>query len=108
VTGQEDHANVATIAGSPSLIRLAVSCAAEMSIVSSAASNADHAAPPTLTALSFPAWPTGARSRSRMPPAGAAVANDDGSVTFAHTEYAPAASAASDGGGGVMLNEMRP
>ena len=79
--------------GSPSAIRPAVSCDAAISTVSSDALKAPHADPPIVTPLSFPAYASGARSRSRTPPAGASDANYAGSVTLARTVYAPSVAA---------------
>ena len=80
--------------GSPSRRSAAVSFAAGMSTVSSAALNVDHDVPPAVTPFSRPAHADGARSRSRTPPSGGDAANDGGSVTFAWTsKAAPSAGA---------------
>ena len=61
---------VATIEVRPVLMRSASASAfALKSTVSSAALNALHGLPPTVTLLSLPAKANGARMRSRMPPA---------------------------------------
>ena len=95
--------------GRPSWITSAVSAAALKSTVSSAASNADHAAPPTVTPLSFPAYASGTRKRTRNPPEGPAVANDAGTATLARTVYAPPSSPAPcTPTPPLMLNDTRP
>ena len=57
----------------------------ENEIVSVAASKLPHGFPPTVTLPSLPACASGARSRSRSPPAGPAFAKPAGTVTFART-----------------------